>query len=66
MNNNKYIISAILIYLLSICDILASQSVFWTKLLILGVLYSTVVDVELVTEPVILGILLSISLILAL
>ena len=48
------------------CDILASQSVFWTKLLILGVLYSTVVDVELVTEPVILGILLSISLILAL
>ena len=66
MNNNKYIISAILISLLSMCDILASQSVFWTKLLILGVLYSTVVDVELVTEPVILGILLSISLILAL
>ena len=47
-------------------DILASQSVFWTKLLILGILYSTVVDVELVTKPLILSILLSISLILAL
>ena len=47
-------------------DILTSQSVFWTKLLILGILYSTVVDVELVTKPLILSILLSISLILAL
>ena len=38
---------------------------FFTKLLILGILYSTVVNAAFVAEPLILGILPSISVILA-
>ena len=43
-----------------------SQSVFLTKLLTLGILFATAVDAEVVTKPLILGILFSNSLILAL
>ena len=38
-------------------------SVFLTKLLTSGILFSTAVNAELVAKPLILGILLSISLI---
>ena len=43
-----------------------SQSVFLTKLLILGILFSTTVNAEVVAKPVIRGILPCISLILVL
>ena len=43
-----------------------SESVFLTKLLILGILFSTAVNAEVVAKPVIPGILPSISLILVL
>ena len=45
--------------------IFVSWAVFLTKLLTLGVLFSAAVNVEVVTEPLIFGILFSISLILA-
>ena len=38
-----------------------SESVFVTKLLTFGILFPTAVNVELVANPVILGILFSIS-----
>ena len=44
---------------------LASKSVFVTKLLTSGILFSTAVNAELVPRPAILGIFLSISVILA-
>ena len=44
----------------------ASKSVFLTRLLTLDISFSTAVNVELVAEPVILGFLLSISVMLAL
>ena len=44
---------------------LASKSVFVTRLVTLGILFSTEVNAKLVTKPVILGILSSISIILA-
>ena len=47
-------------------DIFESYSAFFAKLLTLGVLFSTAVNTELVTKPLILGILPSRSLILAL
>ena len=46
--------------------IFALESVFLTKLLTSGILFSTAVNVELVAKSVILGILLSISVTLAL
>ena len=45
---------------------LASKSVFFTKLLTSVILFSTIVNAELVARPVILGILPSISVILEL
>ena len=47
-------------YLIFLC-----YSVFFTKLLTLGILFSTAVNAESVAKPVILGILLSISVVLA-
>ena len=58
--------STVVIYLLSMSDIFPSQSVFLTRLLTLGILFSTVVNVALVAKLVILGILPSTSTILAL
>ena len=52
--------STVVIYLLSMSDIFASWSVFFTKLLTLGILFSTSVNVT-VAKPEILGIWLSIS-----
>ena len=46
--------------------IFALESVFLTKLLTSGILFSTAVNVELAAKSVILGILLSISVTLAL
>ena len=45
--------------------IFVSWAVFLTKLLTLGALFSAAVNVEVVTEPLIFGILFSSSLILA-
>ena len=47
-------------------DIFAFQSSFLTWLITLGILFSTAVNAAVVAEPEILGILLSISVILAL
>ena len=44
---------------------LASKSVFFTKLLTSAILFSTAVNAELVARPTILGILPSISVVLA-
>ena len=44
---------------------LASKSVFFAKLLTSGILFSTAVNAESVARPVILGILPSISVVLA-
>ena len=40
---------------------LVSKSVFFTRLLTSGILFSTAINAELVAKPVILGILSSIS-----
>ena len=50
---------------LSVSNIFALWSVFWTKLLTSGILFLTVVNPELVAKLVILHILLFISVILA-
>ena len=50
----------------SVSVIFVLQSIFLTKLLTLGILFSTTVNAEVVTKPLILGILPSISLTLAL
>ena len=53
-----------IVNLVSISLIFVLYSVFFTKLLTLGILFSTADNAELVAKPPILGILLSISLIL--
>ena len=63
---NKFIVIAVVIYLFSISDIFALLSVFLTKLLTSGILFPTLVNAALVAKPVTLGILISISVILAL
>ena len=55
-----------IINLFSISKNFVLQSVFFTKLLTLGILYSTVVNAEAVAKPLILGFLPSTSLILEL
>ena len=55
-----------IINLFSISKNFVLQSVFFTKLLTLGILYSTVVNAEAVAKPLILGLLPSTSLILEL
>ena len=50
----------------SISDIFVLESVFVTKLLTFGILFPTAVNAELVANPVILGIIFSISVILEL
>ena len=70
----KVLNSGVLIYLswlwlvsfFSISVFFVIWSVFWTKLLTLGILFSTVVNAAFVAKPLILGILPSISVILAL
>ena len=47
-------------------SLIFTKSIFLTKLLRSGILFSTAVNAEIVTRPLILGVLLSISLILAL
>ena len=55
-----------LVILFSISVIFVSQSVFLTKLFVLGILFSTVVNAVFVARLLILGILFSLSLILVL
>ena len=50
----------------SISDIFVLESVFVTKLLTFDILFPTAVNAELVANPVILGIIFSISVILEL